>query len=264
MRSQEITKLQKLERLQKGVQDVWNNWDEVDSVEHLSQERQRAWKKLLTSVAATESSELVLMGALLDGFKHQPEIQSYFVSHQMDERRHHRHLNQYVLKTFGYFKRKSTLSDKVVYETLFPKIAHLCAKSPGYGIALLLFFESFGVTFYHLCRAQAENDHLEKLVQLIDQIEKDEKRHLAGLKILLQASMYSEWTALDLVTLDSLLAMVVLDVNFSWWAIHNRAVRRNALEVGLNPTELSQAAFSAAAQVHRQIKTEMRRGRLWH
>lgn len=232
----------------------FESWDQRDEIFHLSNSKKEGWKKILSSVATTEAVENVLMTELKKAYQDKDELLSYLSSHQLDEYRHHKNITKYLTNTFQYQKTKRTFSDKIIYDITFPKITKMFSKKPIYGLGLLLFFEIYGVNFYKQFKESAKHDGLNELAKLISQIEEDEQRHIAGIKILLtEQKNTTKINRKDVIFFKFILSIVTLDVNMSFWAFHNRKVRKHIFQIGLNPNRLTQTAYKTAQQIYRQI-----------
>jgi hypothetical protein len=113
---------------------------------------------------------------------------------------------------------------------------------------MLRFYEAFSVDFYRVLKRLAERDRLSALLGIIRTIEKDELRHLAGLEELMRRlqgrGRGATW--LDRMIVRGVLFVLLIDIDLRPWAVHNREVRRNALNVGINPIEMNVQAVKAA------------------
>ena len=232
----------------------FKNWDSADNITYLSESKKEGWKKILSSVATTEAIEHVLMTELKKAYLEKNTILNYLNAHQLDENTHHENINRYLLNTFRFQKKSRTFSDKIIYDIALLKLSKLFSKKPIFGLGLLLFFEIYGVHFYKGFKEQAKNDGLNELSLLINQIEEDEQRHIAGIKILLSEQKCKYKTNIkDEIQFKFILSIVILDVNMSFWALHNRIVRKQIFQIGLNPDALTKIAYSTAKQIYRQV-----------
>ncbi|MBI3554965.1 MAG: hypothetical protein HY074_01725 [Deltaproteobacteria bacterium] len=214
----------------------------------LAADKRLAWASFLCSIATTESIETMLIEPIRQAFAHSRPILDYLDVHGDDERRHFGMLTSYVKRTFDFEKKHKSTTDVVVYGVLLPRFAKLGRFKPLYLLAPLRFYEAFSLEFYKVLKRLAQSDGLPQLVLLIQQIEKDELRHLAGLDTLVRAHRDSAGapTRADLVMIRSVLNLLLFDINIAPWAVHNRRVRRNALAIGIDPAQMSRDARGAA------------------
>ncbi len=227
--------------------------DFVDSCGSLSTEKKNAWASFLCSIATTESIETMLIDPIRKAFAGSKAIVAYLDAHADDERRHYDLLTAYVKRTFAFEKTHRSTTDVIVYGFLLPKFSTLGQKKPLYLLTPLRFYEAFSLEFYNILKVLAVADELPQLVSLIQSIEKDELRHLAGLDALVREYRESSGvpSAGDLLLINSVLKLLLFDINIAPWAVHNRRVRRNALAIGINPDKMGRDARGAAAEALR-------------
>jgi hypothetical protein len=209
---------------------------------------QAAWGRFLLSIATTESIEESLISPLKKTFQNNPLAQQCLHFHAIDERRHFSTLTEYVFRTFHLRKTKRSHSDVIVYDTILPKITSALGRSPACLIGILYFYEIFSVDFYKSLKEKAHQSSLPQLVTLIQALEKDELRHLACLETLM-AHLEPRGrlkTSVDQLALRAILELLMIDIETSPWAIHNRKVRKTVLTIGLSPATLSKSARRAA------------------
>jgi hypothetical protein len=165
-------------------------------------------------------------------------------------------LSDYVKKSFQYVKTHRTWSDRIIYDRVIPKISLLFRRKPLYGIAMILFFEIYGVTFYRDFKRKAEEDGLSELARLLALIQKDESRHLAGIHILVQDyhREFGKPGVWDRWVIGLLLRVLVFDINMRKHAFHNKAVRESICQLAMDPDSLTQAAILASQRVLIKIK----------
>lgn len=259
MRLTQTAQIKKLKTLvqhhQKSHQEFKNGCSQ-DRIDHLSGGRQAGWRRVISSVATTEAIEGVLMNELNKAFQSDPHITTLLKAHQLDEATHFVNLSNYLKNTFNYVKKNRTLSDQIFYDTLFPKIARMFAQKPIYGLALILFLESQGILFYKMIHQKAKTDGLTELHQLIDQIEKDEHRHRAGIKLLL--SLLAEEDSIRLtrwnkIILGLILGLAVVDLNLSAWGLHNRELRRHFHLLDLDSDTFTREAYRSAKHIYQEM-----------
>lgn len=255
-----LESLEALTQINQETHTKLGHLNPCDSIQKLSFPKISGWRRILSSVATTESVERTLMTPLEEAFSKNPEILNYLASHQQDETRHHELLNRYLKNTFQYVKSHRTLSDQVIYDQALPQVSKIFKTKPLYGLAMLSFFEVYGINFYRNFKQQAQADGLRELARVVEQIEKDEIRHLRGLDLLLQYYFLSggKLTWLDQKAIAACLKLLVLDVNMTSWAIHNREVRSSAIKIELDPKQLTQGARSAAKQIQSKMRNHQK------
>lgn len=235
------------------------HWNPRDCIDHLSDRKKAGWQKLISSIATTEELEQTLMIEIEKAFEKNPEIKAYLASQKLDEFRHQQLLKLYLLNSFQYVKTHRTFTDTVIYDKIFPGLAKLFCRKPIYGLALIFFFENYGCSFYKNLKLQAEQDGLPMFTQLIEQIEKDELRHLAGIKLLISSSSdhfsKSRISFLDKTVIRIILFIAVFDLNMNFFAWHNRKVRKSVCRIGLNPLRLTADARNSARLVLKFVST---------
>ena len=258
MRSDFQSKILNLTEHNLKAHSLYSHANPVDRVDGLDDRKKQGWRRILSSVATTESVEEIMMLPLEKAFKDYPEIVRYLVSHKQDETRHHQLLNRYLKNTFDYVKIERTFSDRWIYDRILPRVAKRLESKPLYGLAMLLFFEMYGVGFYKNFKNQAERDGLSGLAEVVKLIEKVELRHMSGLDLLCSYYMSSSGrngrvTWFESLLLRFCLLILVLDVNMSRWAIHNLEVREHVKMMGLDPHDLTLGAYQAARDVYRKV-----------
>ena len=233
----------------------------VDEISTLSPEKREAWAQFLSSIATTESIEHTIIAPIAKSYEDQEEVSVYLKSHAQDEQRHYVMIRDYVSSSFHYVKSRRTGSDVMVYDTLLPQIARVGTIKPLYFLAMLHFYEAFSVHFYKSLKRVAEADKLPGLVALIQAIEKDELRHLAGLEglVLLHHAKKGQPGVLDLLAMRVLLGLLLIDIKTAPWAFFNRKVRRNVTCIGLIPETMDHDALQAAKHSLRFVQNPTRR-----
>lgn len=219
-----------------------------DSGAYLTPEKRQGWAKFLLSIATTESVENLLMEPLVGFFKKDSDISTYLAAHAEDERRHFRVLTEYVLRSFGMTKKTRSLSDRVIYDTLLPGVGRAIATRPYCSLGMLYFFEIFSVDFYDILKKKSRKDGLIHLLKIFQGIEKDERRHLAGLRALseLLVLRVGPPSRGDLAWLRWILRLFQADIHVGRFAIHNRKVRKSAQAIGVDPAWMNQNAKNSA------------------
>ena len=209
--------------------------------------RYQSWIRVLSSVAKTESVEAVVIRPLVKAYRKNRVIQDYLKAHGQDEERHGALLERYLKNSFDFTRPlKPTASDRLIYQGLLPRVAESFTRRPIYGIALLHCYEKFAVHLYTEMKREAEKDDSHSLLKLIQAIEKDELRHIAGMETLLtlEVKKNKSLSTRALTTLS--LGVVLLDVNMSPFAFHNRELRSRLMSLGISPRFVNQCAKNAA------------------
>ena len=214
----------------------------------INESEKNAWAAFLLSIATTESIEESIISPLLKTFAGDALVERCIDYHARDERRHHSLLSEYVQKTFSREKKTRTASDILVYDTLLPKITSALALRPACLLGILYFYEIFSVDFYKVLKSRAHAHDLPGLFDLLQTLEKDELRHLACLQALMDRLPARSLAGRisDAAFLRSTLELLLIDINPSRWAYHNRHVRKNVLTLGMDPIKMSTDARKSA------------------
>lgn len=214
----------------------------MDDLSHLCESRRASWRRILSSVASTEGLEATIMEPLIESKKGEKEAYEYLTVHANDELRHHALLTGYLKGTFGFEKKARTFSDKVFYDKILPAISSSFLRKPLYGFALLYCYERFAGLFYAPLRNSAQADGAQNLLNLIQSIEKDELRHVAGMEYLMKEEIRRQgglkWG--DMPAVSAMLGIMLVDLDMSVWAVHNREVREHIENLGIDPAEVTQ------------------------
>jgi hypothetical protein len=232
------------------AQEAMASWEARDDAAHLAAGKRDGWARFLSSIATTESIEDSLIQPLFKAFSGDAATEAYLETHAADERRHFGLITGYVKRSFDFVKTRRSLMDRIVYDTILPRIAFLGERRPLFFVGILRFYEAFSLDFYKTLRRLAERDRLPVLLQLIQAIEKDELRHLAGLEALGRALRARQGapSRAELLVVRGILELLLFDINTRAWALHNRRVRRTVLSIGLDPDEMARDARKAAAR----------------
>jgi hypothetical protein len=214
----------------------------ADDLSHLPEARRASWRRILSSIATTEGIEATVMDPLLVAKRNDAEALEYLEVHAADERRHHELLKGYLKNTFDFEKKTRTMSDRVFYERLLPAISSAFRYKPLYGFALLYCYERFALSFYTPLRVRAQSDGAQNLLTLLQSIEKDELRHIAGMEHLLKEEIRLQGGLRlgDFGAVSSMLRLMLVDINMSSWAVHNREVRAHLVTLEINPDEITE------------------------
>ncbi|MEQ1876737.1 MAG: ferritin-like domain-containing protein [Bdellovibrionia bacterium] len=204
----------------------------------LDSEARKGWAGFLSSIATSESVERLVVEPLLAHFQNAPEIRELIETQAADETRHYQMFSDYVQKHFGYRKTHKTLTDRVVYGGFLPLIAAIGRRRPLSILLVLRFYETFSIEIYRELKKLAEQNGMTVLRELIESVERDEWRHLAGLKKMSGGNV--PW--LDRAAAHAIALVLRFDVHAGLWAIHNKKLRKNLLRIGLDPEYVNQAA----------------------
>ncbi len=219
-----------------------------DEILQVSPERVDAWKQLLSSIASTEASEELFMSPVVRALESQAVVFDYLKVHQEDENRHHRLLRGYVKQTFGYERKSRSLASRLFYDALLPQASELTGKRyPLTALAMIYFYEVFSKYVYGELKILAERDGLTRLVKLVEIIEKDERRHLAGIETIF--GIYQENVRKvdfrDLYLTRAALLIARIDLTQKPWAFHNRKLRERLLCLGISPDRWEECGKTA-------------------
>ncbi len=227
-----------------------------DSCEQLNEAQRKAWSQILSSAATAEGEEENMVRPLKDFFAANPDLKDYIEFHAQDEHRHAQLLRDYIFKTFQYTKKKRTITDHIVYDFLFQKIKALASHRPLPFLTTLYFYELYAEEFYSQLKKQSEHFKMPHLFELFSVIQKDELRHIAGLKALIQIWQQKKWpvSRMDLALTKLLMMIVRFDVNTSWWAFYNKKLRRNMTTLGLDPHFFYQEANRHAKNSYEKFR----------
>jgi rubrerythrin len=228
-----------------------------DEVQHLSLEKQQAWAQVLSSAASAEESEEMVIGPLLQAFEFSSNLHRYLSLQAAEESLHHALLKAYVQKTFNHVKKSKSMTDRVIYDGVFQGLQSLTRKRPLPILVATLFYEWFAKDFYSDLALAAERDRLPSLKKMFLQIEKDEHRHRAGLKMILtlwkQQGMNVD--KIDLFYSRFLLKIVRMDVNTASWAFYNRKLKRNLSTLGMDTDVIFQRSKDYAEKAYQELQS---------
>ena len=213
-----------------------------DQSGHLEVQKREAWAGLLSSFATGELTERALMTHLQNAFEGDSEAMDFVKAHSDDEARHGNLLKAYVKKTFGFEKKNKTLTDRIVYDRLFPLLGIASSKRPLPFLAGLLFYEILVDEIYVELREAAKKDGLSQLAKLLTSMNQDENRHKAGVKILMSRwkKLHGKPDLADYALALPFLGLIWLDINTRSWARYNSHVRKNLRTLGVNPDRVAQ------------------------
>lgn len=225
-----------------------------DSVDHLPSQAQFAWRRVLSSIATTEALEKTVMEPLLASVRDAKLTTetAYLASHSLDEHRHAALLKTYLVRTFGYVKAKPTFTDRWIYEKLIPAGVGRFRASPIVGFALIHAYEAFSLEIYPQLILKAQEDRVPEAHALLRQISKDELRHVAGVKALIELENSRRGTralsTIEAATLRAFLALMVVDTELSPAAVYNRELAVAMGELGISPSKMRGAALKAGRE----------------
>lgn len=229
----------------------------ADSVEHLPPEKQLAWAQILSSAASAEAEEKNMVLPLIEYFKEHPYIQSYIENHAADENRHAVQLKEYIHLTFGYEKKKKTITDQIIYDRVFKILKNWGERKPLPFLATLLFYEMFAEEFYDQLKLKAKLDGLPQLYRFFSIVQKDELRHRAGLNALFKLWEKQSWPIYksDLLMTRLLMTVVKADINTHRLAFYNRRLRRNLRILGIDLADFTHKTLAFGEQAYQKIQS---------
>jgi hypothetical protein len=216
------------------------DWNWSDDLAHLSSERRAAWARVLSSLATAESIEETVLLPMVEGLRHDSEAVEYIKVHGRDEERHFKLLSRYLRNTFGYRKKHRTLTDRMIYDGVLPRLVKSFRRKPIPGLAMIHAYEKISLPYYAALRREAQADGAQNLVTLIRIIEKDELRHVAGVEALLgqEIARNGGLSWLDQGMIRGVLQMVRTDADLGPWAFHNRELRTCIERLGIDADAL--------------------------
>lgn len=236
---------------------------EQDCWSELPFQVQSGWKRVLSSIATTESYERIVLEPLIKAFK-EPQAITYLIKHAEDEVRHGKWLTDYLKLNFKFTKRSPTLSDRVFYQGLIPRLSKMFVHYPKAGILALYAYEKFAIGLYDLLLKDAEKRRLEAIEKIIRAILRDEGKHVAGLENLLRLTEKASPSesmgffkkpnqALEAHFGKLCLMVVRADLRFGPLGPHNSDLCRHLEMLGISPKtvdELSSLAVVAAGKLN--------------
>jgi hypothetical protein len=216
----------------------------LDEPEEKDAEMAWAWWRFLGSLAKTEGLEDIALEGLTPGLHRfkldTPWVLDYLASHRADEARHGLMLFGYVKACYGDRPRKRTFSDVVIYGLGFRALKGLNRFDPRFVLLALFLYEKAAQEFYRQAIALAEPCGKGHLVTLLQSIQRDEARHLAGVTCLLKliAAQYpaGPWR---LKALSALGKFVLWDLDYGDDASHNVGLRRAFSTLGFEKTRFA-------------------------
>ncbi|HEX4925746.1 MAG TPA: ferritin-like domain-containing protein [Bdellovibrionales bacterium] len=217
---------------------------------NLSPEKRLGWAGLLSSIATSESAEQLVVEPLVENFGADPELKELIERQAADEVRHYRIFTSYNERVFQFRKTKRTLTDKIVYDRFLPLMSAVGRRRPQAILLILQFYESFSIEIYKELKRLAQNDRLYELAEIIDETERDEWRHLAGLKRISKATRKGSVTQFDRWLARLITLVLRFDVHAGPWALHNKKLRKNLERIGFDPAIMVRAAAFASARTH--------------
>lgn len=225
-----------------------------DTTIHLNEQLKHCWKKILASISTTESLEETIISKLIISYKNDLIKTRYLISHKNDENLHTKKLINYNFQTFGYKKIKKTLSDIIIYDLFLKNFSIFFIKKPIYALSLLLFFEIYGAQFYRIMSETSKNNNLINLSKIIDKITKDEERHIAGIKKLIKSEIkYKKLSNIDKILIILIINICIFDLNMNKFSFHNKEVRNNVIQIGMNPNELTKNAKNIGKKIINEL-----------
>lgn len=188
----------------------------------------KALARLLSSIARTESLENELLQGLRNSplFKSNAVLERYIESHCADEARHGAILRSYMqgsgLEDLGLESRAGKLMRNVV----LPLMQAPMRLFPVMGLSLLLSYEKIAQDIYAQIARRAYALNFENLGQLIQEILRDEHRHVLGLEavceMLQQRKSNAFFKVFDRIAARAMIRWVAWDTRMDDAASHNK------------------------------------------
>jgi ribonucleotide reductase beta subunit family protein with ferritin-like domain len=203
----------------------------------LSEEKQGAWKKLLGSIISAEAAEEKVMEPVFRAFASSPLIETYVRGHSQDEAKHARWIREYLASSFAFERKNASLGSKIIYGKVLPFISEtVSARNPILILIVVYFYEVYSQFIYEEAKKSARRDELSSLAALIERIEKDERRHLAGIEAVtryFQAEIRA-FTQKDWLMAKAAIQVAKIDLAQASWAVHNRELARRVEVLGIS------------------------------
>jgi len=226
-----------------------------EKMKHLSVEKQIHWGSLLSSLAASENIENLILEPLILKYKSKPEIHSYLLVHSEDEVKHYRWLSTYVKENTSYIRGGRSISDIIFYDILLPRLSSLTEKKSYFLFALMYFYELFTLDFYKELIRAAEEDGLQSAEIIFQHIRQDEVRHcLAAKELLKEALRVEKFNSLEKLKIASILKVFQFDMATFFWCLHNKRVRKSSIGLGISPSRMWEMSSQAMRQTIRYIE----------
>lgn len=214
-----------------------------------------AWRRVLSAIATSESMEHHVLQPLLLAYPLDHDAARILTQHSADEQRHADLLTGYLRKSLSFTKTKPTRSDQIFYHALLPSIRLLVKKTPVIGFSLLYFYELFSVQLYAQLRKKAKEQKLVELESLFRRIEKDEFLHIESMKSFIQQYPTDR---IHRIGLCALLWLFRLDIHMGKYALHNRSLRKQFLQLGVDPdTVINKSSWRALTQCRDLLRRPM-------
>lgn len=214
--------------------------------------------RIISGAATTEKLEDVILTPVMNYYQNDAIIVEYIQSHKKDEDRHFYQMNSYLKKTFDFEKTEKSFSDKLFYDTVFPRVSKLFARKPIYAVIILRAYERISLDFYKAIRDGVKAQGCVHLGDLLDVVTKDELRHLAGLETImkLEVERGKKLKAFELKLLKGILYFLLLDITQTKWAVHNYEMRKHLMDLGVDCEKLyrdCQAVVNETLNMAREI-----------
>ena len=212
--------------------DHQNSDDELSlshdsAVEALSPELKAAWQKLLGSIISAESAEAKVMHPLHAAFAAHPLLKQYVSGHSEDEAKHARWIRNYLKENFRFERTQTSFSSKIIYGRILPWVSHRVSEHhPVLILILVYFYEVYSQFIYEEAKKSANRFGLTSLADLIERIQKDERRHLKGIETVVEyyQKEVRAFGTKDWFLAKSALQIARVDLAQAPWAIHNREI----------------------------------------
>ena len=221
----------------------------------LTAEKQAAWKKIIGSIISAEAAEERVLKPVLEAFSFHPLVKQYVHTHARDEEKHAGWLKLYLKTSFQFERKKQSLSSKIIYGNVLPFVSRAtCANHPMLVLIVVYFYEVYSQFIYSEAKKAARRDELPELVSLIERIEKDERRHLAGIEAVTEfyQNEVKSFKTSDWFLAKMALQIARIDLAQAPWAIHNRELAKQVSCLGI-----STEAWHARGEIAEQKSLEL-------
>lgn len=218
-----------------------------DDVSKMNPIRRHVWHRQMSGVIGSERLEEALLRPMAHpGFD--AEALSYLKQHGEDEDRHAHELTTYLNATFGSVLVKRSVMTTYLYGRVVPWLGRKLATRPLPLVALVHAYERMSLFLYAELRRIARDDGMFGLDALLASIEKDERRHIAGMQLIMKR--IPERTFMDRIQTRAIFGVMALDLRFPRWAVHNNNARQRMDILGINTDGITRAVDEAIDEAY--------------
>lgn len=213
----------------------------------ISSDRRHAWGSMLSSLATSEKIENLILDPLIEKYTVEDEpVGRYLQAHSRDELKHYNWLTQYVKENTQYVRTGKSLSDRIFYDFLLPRLALYAQTQAIYLFAIMYFYELFTLDLYKELIRAANEDQLPNAQNIFLNIRTDEVRHCQAAKDLIRFTLQkSPASIFDRIIIRLWLRLFQLDMSTFFWCIHNKRVRQSTRGLGISPRRMWQMSGRA-------------------